>query len=443
MEPNNPVSNYKFFLRACRNEKANEGIIRCLLEYFPAATGATNNGGCTPLHCACWNKNITLKIVQLLIDAAPDSVRTVDNYGRMPIHRLCRDNDVDEIAAMEILKLLLEKCPESVRHADNLGELPIHKACGSRSPEFCRVLIEKYPGSERIADNYGKMPLHFACWDHTVATVEYLYKLHPDAIYHESTDGRYPIHSGIDALSNSKNRAAAVHVVKFLLDCDPNVMLQKFQIVDGQRCSLLHYACLQEYDDSNIEAGIQVMKVIYDAHPEAIEDNEMTSNIHDYHQQVQSFINSQLVYSRQARDHGLMTTLNENGQLPLHTVLQNNVTLGSIKLLVKGNPPAVQSPDNNGALPLHVACQYHECTSVFQYMIDLDATTLNAVDRAGDTALHYACRGAKYETISLLLDDKYAAASASKRSAHEKLPFDLLLERDGVDDREVLAPFGF
>jgi ankyrin repeat protein len=164
----------------------------------------------------------------------------------------------------------------------------------------------------------------------------------------------------------------------------------------------------------------------------------MTSDIHDYHQQVQSFIDSQLVYSRQARDHGLMTTPDENGQLPLHTVLQNNVTLGSIKLLVKGNPPAVQSHDNNGALPLHVACQYHECTSVVQYIIDLDATSLNAADRVGNTVLHYACRGAKYGTIALLLGE-YDAVSVSKRNVDEKLPIDLLWESDGVEDRESVA----
>jgi ankyrin repeat protein len=100
-----------------------------------------------------------------------------------------------------------------------------------------------------------------------------------------------------------------------------------------------------------------------------------------------------------------MTTPDENGQLPLHAALQNNVTLGSIKLLVKGNPSAVQSPDNSGALPLHIACQHHESSlSVVEYLLDLDATTLHAEDRFGNTTLHYACHGAKYATIALLLD---------------------------------------
>jgi ankyrin repeat protein len=295
------------------------------------------------------------------------------------------------------------------------------------------VLIEKYPGSERIADNWGKMPLHFACGYNSVATVEYLYKLHPGAIYHITTSGGYPIHYAINRLSKKDNQAAAMDIVKLLLDCDPNVKLQKFE----ETMSLLHYACLEEYNDSNIEAGIQIIKVIYDAHPEAIEDNEITSNVHDYHQQVQAFINSQLVYSRQASDHRLMTTPNEKGQLPLHTALQNNVRLGSIKLLVKGNPSAIRNFDRRGVIPLHVACQHHDSASVIQYLLSLCEITLDAVDREGNAAIHHACLGAKHDTIALLLE-KYDAMSVSKHNANKKLPIDLLWESDEVEDRESI-----
>ncbi len=97
-------------------------------------------------------------------------------------------------------------------------------------------------------------------------------------------------------------------------------------------------------------------------------------------------------------------TRDDNGQLPLHTALQNNVRLGSIKLLVNGNPSAIWNIDTNFALPLHVACQYHDSTSVVQHLLSLDATVLDAVDRDGNTALHYACRDAKHDTISMLLE---------------------------------------
>ena len=45
---NRQVSDYKFFLRACINKRVNEGIIRCLLEYFPDSASATDHRGQLP-----------------------------------------------------------------------------------------------------------------------------------------------------------------------------------------------------------------------------------------------------------------------------------------------------------------------------------------------------------------------------------------------------------
>ena len=379
---NNHVGDYEFFHQACYNERVNEGIIQCLLEYFPVAISADYLGQ-SPLHYACQNPNVTVNIIQLLIDAAPETVRSVGQDGDMPLHCLCMNTELDGIAELEILKLLKEKQPETIRHADNDGDLPIHLALGaSKSPEFCRMLIESYPGSERMTDGNGVLPLHYTCAYNTLATVEYLYKLYPDAINHAAAGG-YPIHAaifGVIKKTKSFSPSDSVDIVKFLLECDPNVKLQK----KGGK-SPLHYACHLDYNDSNIEAGIEVIQVIYDFYPEAIEDNTITSTIESYHEQVQTFINSQLVYSRQARDHRLMMTPDGNGRLPLHTALQNNVRLGSIKLLVKGNPSAIRNADTNFAMPLHVACQHHESADVIQYLIGLDTTTIDAVDKEGDT----------------------------------------------------------
>eukprot|EP00984_Skeletonema_dohrnii_P005574 scaffold1968_cov89-Skeletonema_dohrnii-CCMP3373.AAC.1 len=427
---NNHMSDYDFIFFACRNKRVTEGIIQCLLEYFPAAASAIENGW-SPLHIACDNPNVTLNIIQLLIDAAPDSVRSVNNIGVMPLHYLCRNEELDETAALEILMLLIEKHPEALRHENDNGALPFHAAAaGGRSPEFCRVLIEAYPGSERISDANDVMPLHMACLSNTVATVEYLYKLYPDAINHATAAGGYPIHAAIVSVDHRDDPITAIDIVEFLLDCDPNVTLQK-----GEGKTLFHFACHLSYNDSTIEAALEMIKAIYDAHPEAIEDDDMVSDIHEYHEQVQTFINSQLVYSRQAKDRHVMTTPDGNGRLPLHTALQNNVRLGSIKLLVKGNPFAIRHVDANFAMPSHVACQHHNSSNVVQYLIGLDTSTLDAVDREGNTALHLACHCARHEIIGLLLD-QYDAISVSKRNAHKKLPIDLLWESNDVLDRE-------
>jgi len=398
---------------------------------------ATTNDGWSPLHIACANEYNTLNIVQILIDRAPDSVRIVTkDKGLMPIHALCNINKMKEKTTIEILKLLIEKHHGAVRHANNDGNLPIHIASVRRSPAFCRVLIEAYPGSERMSNDRGMFPFHLACYYNTVATVEYLYKLFPDAINHAGKGGFYPIHGTIKKYCYTKgythghHHEMAAEMIEFLLDCDPSV---KFQMTNRQ--SLLAWTAEHNIFDSNIETGMQVIKVLYDAHPESIESEDFVSKIQDYHQQLQTFINEQLVYARQAKDHRLMSTPDDNGHIPLHTALEKNVRLGSTKLLVKGNPVALQSPDNRGALPLHVACEHHDSPSVIQYLIRLDTSTLDAVDREGNTAFHYACRGAKFDTITLLLE-KFDAVSVSKRNAHKKLPIDLLWESNEVLDRE-------
>ena len=152
-----------------------------------------------------------------------------------------------------------------------------------------------------------------------------------------------------------------------------------------------------------------------------IENNTFVANIESFHHRVQEFVNSQLVYARQAKDHRLMITPDDNGQLPLHRALQSIVRLGSIKLLVKGNPSAILSPNNSGALPLHIACEYHDSNEVVEYLLGLDPSSLDAVDRDGNTALHYACRGAKHDSIALLLE-KYGAVSISKEICTENCP---------------------
>ena len=337
---------------------------------------------------------------------------------------------------MQILMLLIEKGPEAVRHAFAYnGDLPIHYAAIRNSPEFCRVLIAAYPGSEQIPNVISKLSLHYACQYNTVDTVEYLYRQYPDAIDHATTEGLYPMHYAISCTTHRDYPAAAVDIVQFLLDCDPN---EKLKQCHGQ--SLLHYACDEEYNETNVEAGIQMIETIFDAHPEAIEDNRITANIQRFHQQVQEFINGEIVYARQAKDHRQITTPDDNGQLPLHRALQNNVRLGSIKLLVKGNPSAIRNSDNNFAMPLHIACESHDSTKVIEYLLNLDRRTLRAVDIDNHTALHYACRGAKHDTIALLL--KTYAASVSKRNADEKLPIDLLWESDEVSDRGSVEYMG-
>jgi hypothetical protein len=244
--------------------------------------------------------------------------------------------------------------------------------------------------------------------------------------------GCYPIHFAISGIKHRKdNPDAAIEVVQFLLDCNPSVVSQKLH--DKLP---LYWVCKKRTKiTTKLSVYLKVLQILYDAYPEAIESNDVTSNVDHFCQEVQTFIDIQLFFARQARDRSQMTTRDENGQLPLHKALRENITLastklitlGSIKLLVKGNPSAVSRADNRGMLPLHVASQHHDSACVVDYLIDLDSASLRAMDSDDNTALHHACRGANYNTIALLLG-KYGGVSVSKQNVQKQLPIDLLLQ---------------
>ena len=120
-----------------------------------------------------------------------------------------------------------------------------------------------------------------------------------------------------------------------------------------------------------------------------------------------------------------MTTVDENGWLPLHRALKGNVPLGSIKLLVRGNPAALQVVDRKGAYPLHIACEFSS-VKVVKYLVELAGDTLNNFDANKDSPLHYACREGNLGVVKYLLERN--APSVSERNSNNKLPIHLLLE---------------
>jgi ankyrin repeat protein len=425
------LTQYPLLHEAVYNKNVSEGVVQYLLDCIPGIANVTSNGD-SVLHRAFENESIALNIVQRLIDAAPESLRQTNTRDRlMPLHVLCLNEGLDASVSLDILKLLIEKCPESVRHVDNDGCLPIHFAASGCSSEFCRVLLEAYPRSERITTSDGFLPVHAACQSGHVATAEYLINLYPESINVPCNEGFYPTHYAVSCLDDGRSDGACVDMVRFLLTSDPGVASQKF---DGELP--LHEACCVT-NKTNLNAGLKIIQLLYDVYPEAITCNEKAMKEilegDDVVDEVKQFLAVQADYAKQATNQQIMTTPDKNGQLPLHKALCNNIAHGSLKLLVKGNPSALQTPDNLGSLPLHLACEHQGSASDIEYLLSLDKTTLIAVDKQNNTPLHYACRGARFDTITLLLD-KFAAVSVSKANIHNKLPIHLLFE--GVHDQD-------
>ena len=281
-----------------------------------------------------------------------------------------------------------------------------------------------------MANNHGKLPFHAACNYGTVVTAKYFYQLYPESINVADDNGWYPIYYAIAGIK--VNPSNAIDMVQFLLDCDPSVALQNWH-----GFLPIYWVCVRSSIENTpqLNARLKVLQLLYDVHPDLIESDEIESNVTTFHPKIQTFINSQLTYARQARDLRQMNTPDENGQLPLHKALFDNVTLGSIKLLVKSYQSAISCANNKGMIPLHVACHHNETPSIVEYLVNLNEVTLGTTDGEGNTALHHACIGANHAIIALLID-KYGSISVAKRNEHRQLPIDLLFESEAVSDRE-------
>ena len=73
--------------------------------------------------------------------------------------------------------------------------------------------------------------------------------------------GAYPIHAAIASTKHRDDPSAAVETVKFLLDREPNVKLQTYK---GR--SLLLFACVGGYNDSNVIDDSNIEATLYSRH---------------------------------------------------------------------------------------------------------------------------------------------------------------------------------
>jgi len=425
-------------------------VVKYLVETNPSSLQMMDQYDQTPLNVACINEYMTAKTVELLLQVCPDSIHQPNNCSWLAIHNLCGDEGKMDVA-IDILKLLLAACPDSVTRTtdfDSNEELPLHHAATNKSPAFCKVLVDAYPESVRRVNNEGYLPFHHACGEGRPDTVKYLFGLYQESINIRNNDGYLPIHWAC-SLPN-KNTA---EIIKFLVIQDPGC-LSKPVVSDrgddnnhrqGNDTLPLHIIC-SRWDKSN------VTELLFDLYPEAIlvrngqgklpfdiirakldslpdPETGTVYNI-EYQQKMQyliPFLQTQMNYARQAQDQNVMMPPDNTGSLPLHNAIRDGAPLGSIKLLVKGNPNAVHVPDGSGVHPLNIA-SYASTVGIVKYLAALSPGRLNACDMNKNFPLHHACWGGKPEVIHYLLETPLSSASVSERNANGMLPIHLFCE---------------
>ena len=119
----------------------------------------------------------------------------------------------------------------------------------------------------------------------------------------------------------------------------------------------MRLACLCT-NASNSSVGLQAIKALFDANSEAI---YTLDELGEFATEIADFLHLQLHYARIARDSELVTTPDEDGNLPIHRALQDRAALGTIRLLVDANISILLThTHNNGNTLLHEACRLGE-----------------------------------------------------------------------------------
>jgi len=311
--------------------------------------------------------------------------------------------------------------PTVLQLVDGQLEYPFYLAVSKKSFEFCKEIMNVYPESVKT-ETHGSLPIHDACGRSTVhtETIHYLLDMYPESINIRDGSGMLPIHCAA--------RYGNAKIVDLLLLHDPDAASKPRITSIIRRFSLpLHEACSREY------AQLLTVQVLFDAYPQAIrarDEHGKTPLDHSTdrhglakrgHETVVNFLHTQLNYARKAKDTAALSICNENGLLLLHQSLVDNAPLGSIKLLVRGSPAAI-----NIDQPLHLACEFSSA-KVVQYLVrELDGGGLDQLDTNSDSVLHCACRGGNLEVVKYLLDNHTSLVPSAMVNAQNKLPIHLL-----------------
>ena len=483
------------------------------------------NGDKTMLHIVCSNKGVELKVVEQLCNMFPESITSRDDFGDIPLHALCWNEKLDETASLEILRCMLSLDPDLPRYISD-GHLPIHHAVTTKSTSFCKELIDACPDTLRAEACSTRLPLHSACaygkrYD-TVDTIRYMLEVYPESIQARiwqsrqghifNGDGNLPIHCAAEG--------GRKETIEFLLSLDPDAASKKvlyYQQLPGPGMSTnaidkewalpLHVAVF------NSRTPLNSIQALYNNYPEALfvqtrQGDTPLGMLTKRHRTrttndavIDKFLRSQLEYAQIAKDVEALATIDERGWLPLHQALKGDASLGSIKLLVKGNPSAFVV-DKKGASPLHIACEFSSL-NVVEYLMDLyeeeSDTETNAMlfcancgkgeeganslkvctackmvkycnvacqkahrpqhkkdckkraaelrveslfklDTNKDTILHYACRGGNLDIVQYLLKSHASLVDSASVNVNNELPFHLLCQAGGEDkvDKAIL-----
>ena len=247
-----------------------------------------------------------------------------------------------------------------------------------QSPDLMRILVDAYPASAKMRNKDLQLAFHVACERGPVETVKYLYEQYPESVNARNVTGLESIHFATTRAADPDLEVLCKDPggVSRAAQPDPNGEARVWRSNDLNReCKLtwyniflpLHYAA----DDQHIlTASMDTIMYLFNLYPEALFFKTFSSRpdqpptydwtlgnlalIPEGVAQKSNHTKASIFFQQQTED----IAIARDGSFPLHYAIQNDHTLGVVKLLAnKWYQDHLSLRDANGNSPLHHACE--------------------------------------------------------------------------------------
>ena len=419
-------------------EKGKLGLVKYLLENYPALLTMTDKYGMTPLHCAGWSGSVDL--FEYLITSGCDILDTTCR-GRTILHYACQAGKLTMVkhlvenypalltirdnakatplqcaglsGSVELTEYLLT-CHSDVLDTDSIGRTILHSACANSKLTLVKHLVENYSDLLTMRDNMGVTPLYYAVWSGSVELVEYLITSHYNVLDTDSI-GRTILHIAC--------QKGNLTFVKHLVENYPSLL------------SICDNAGVTPLQCTGWSGSVELTEYLITSHTDLLETDSCGRNIlHSACQEGKVTLVKHLIKHYPVllnmRDTDGMTALHRSGWSEsielieylitchcdildrdsdggtiLHIVCQaGNLTL--VKHLVENYPALLSMKDNNGVTPLHCA-GLSGSIELTEYLIACHCEVLDT-DSDCRTILHIACKEGKLTLVKHLIENYQA-----------------------------------
>ena len=232
-------------LHVAVSEEVDFGIIKCLVDMYPAATSAADEDGDLPLHVMKYSIDALTEpgdassastAAAAPTDAPPVALSATDagstsdsdiatipsSPSPVPMPEMPKPKSVPYLRA--VITLLLQHNPAGLRVANKKGKLPVHLACASLTEheDIIRLLVENYPEGTAIKDKDDYLPITYACHNHAKLPIIRLLLDHDPSSAEFRNNGYNMLHYYFKAGSD-KSKPAEIEVIDVLLQRCPEL----------------------------------------------------------------------------------------------------------------------------------------------------------------------------------------------------------------------------